>query len=78
MKKYLLIGPGIVAGISERHAVDIKNAIDWVEDPKKATADYEPAAKETQDRLTAIGIETELEEITSDKHQSKWVICKED
>jgi len=78
MKRYLLIGPDVVAGTRERHVVDIKNAIDWVDDPRKATADYEDAAKVTQDELTALGIKTELEEITYDKHQSKWVICKED
>jgi hypothetical protein len=73
MKKYLLIGPGIVAGVRERHAVDIKNAIDWVEDPEKATADYEAAAKATQERLADLGINTELVELAD----SKWVICKE-
>jgi hypothetical protein len=74
MKKYLLIGPDIFAGVRGRHVVDIKNAIDWVQDPKKATADYELSAKVTQEKLNALGTKTTLEEIAPDK----WVICKED
>jgi hypothetical protein len=73
MKKYLLIGPGIVAGVRERRVIDIKDAIDWVDDPKKATADYEQAAKATQEKLTALGTETTLEELGD----ARWVICKE-
>jgi hypothetical protein len=41
----------------------------WV-DPKKATADYEAAAKATQDKLTALGIKTELVELAD----AKWII----
>ncbi len=72
MKKYLLVSPDIVVRIRERYVVESKNAIDW------ATADYEEAAKATQDDLAALGIKTELEEIACEKHRSKWVICKVD
>ncbi len=78
MKKYLLVSPDIVVRIRERYVVESKNAIDWVEDPQQATADYEEAAKATQDDLAALGIKTELEEIACEKHRSKWVICKVD
>jgi hypothetical protein len=49
-------------------------AIDSVEDPKEATADYKEAAKATQDKLTALKVKTRSEEIASDK----WVICRRD
>jgi hypothetical protein len=73
MKKYLLIGPDIVAS-GERYAFDIKNAIDWVDSPDKATRDYEEAAKVTQGRLANLGVKTVLVQLSD----SKWVICKED
>jgi len=75
MKRYLTIGPEIMTRRgNEMHAAEIKSAIDWVEDPTKATADYEPAVKATQGRLTALGVKTELVKLSD----SKWVICKED
>jgi hypothetical protein len=76
MKKYLFVGPDIVAGSD---VVDIKDAIDWVDSPERATADFEAAAKETQKKFAELGINTELVEIP-DKLQmeSKWVICIED
>jgi hypothetical protein len=79
MKKYLFIGPDIVAGVGERYVVDIKSAIDWVDGPEEASADYEDAAKVTQGKLAELGIETHLEEIPHRRHPgSRWVICKED
>ncbi len=75
MKKYLLVGPDIVSG---RDMVDIADAINWVESPERATADYEAAAKETQKKFAELGIKTLLEEIPDQRHLcSSWVIYKE-
>jgi hypothetical protein len=63
--KYLLIGPDIVARIRERHVVDIKSPINWVDSPEKATADYEAAAKVTQRRLTEFGMKTRVRDGSS-------------
>jgi hypothetical protein len=76
MKKYLLIGPDIVA--NPKDVVDIKKAIDWVDSPDKATKEDKAAAKVTQDRLAALGVKTVLVEIPNERHGSQWVICKED
>jgi len=55
--------PDIVARIRERHVVDIKSPINWVDSPEKATANYEAAAKVTQRRLAELGLKTHLEEL---------------
>jgi len=78
MKKYLLIGANEFVGIQERYLQETKHSLNWVEDPKKATAkSEEAAAKAIQDDLTELGIKTELEEMKYER-QLRWVIYKED
>ena len=63
--KYLLIGPDIFARIRQRHVVDIKSPINWVDSPEKATADYEAAAKVTQRRLAELGMKSRVRDGSS-------------
>lgn len=63
----------------EKHVIQYRDSVEWVNTPEEATADYLPSAQETQRRVKdELGIETVLVEIR-DEHlmQSKWVISKQ-
>jgi hypothetical protein len=77
-KKYLLIGPPVPTGTSGHHVLDSRMAIEWVEDPDKATADYEQSMKQTQSDLTDLGIQTEVEASVSDRQYGKYILRKVD
>jgi hypothetical protein len=80
MKRYLRLGPEVGSTVSERHVVDIRSAIEWVDELDDATADYRPAAEVTRRRVKdQLGLETTLVEKPDPLlMQSKWVICIED
>jgi hypothetical protein len=80
MTKYLRTGP-IVTEAAGYLQTD-KTPFDWVDDLEKATTDYLPAIKATQDALKAQhGIETETLEVAFPaipQVGSKWAIVKKE
>ena len=79
MKRYLRAVP-VSPSIIEGYVVELKDSIEWVDSPDKATADYRAAVEVIQKKLKEqLGLETELVEIPYPRQmESKWVISKED
>jgi hypothetical protein len=79
VKKYLRLGQ-VTAGTSgDRYVQGLREAIEWVDSPERATADCRPAIDVTRQKLRdQLGIETTLVEIPDrNLMESKWVICRE-
>ena len=78
-RKYLRIGPpvaGAIIGVAEGY---ISGPSEWVPEITDATADYEPIARATQERLrNQNGLRTELEKVPGDQLMPKWVIFKDE
>ena len=79
MKRFLRALP-VSPSIIEGYVVELKDSIEWVDSPDKATADYRAAVEVIQKKLKEqLGLETELVEIPYPRQmESKWVISKED
>jgi len=79
-KKYLRLGEPIAGAVIGPWVGHIRGSSQWVGNIKDATADYEPAAKVTQEQLkNQLGLETTLEEVPDAQLLiSKWVVWKED
>jgi hypothetical protein len=81
-KSYLrLIEPAkLEPSAISNYVIDYRHSIEWVEDSKKATADYRSAAEVAQKKLKKqLDLDTELLEIPDPRQmQSKFVISKND
>lgn len=79
-KKYLRFGPIVAGAVIGPWVGHIRGSSEWVNDIKDATADYEVAAKVTQEQLkNELELETTLEKVPDALQMiPKWVICKED
>jgi hypothetical protein len=79
-KKYLRLGEPVAGVVIGPWVGHMRGSSTWVNNVKGATADYEPAAKVTQEQLkNQTGLETTLEEVPNAQLMiSKWVVCEED
>lgn len=79
-KKYLRLGQPVAGAVIGPWIGHIRGSSEWVYRIKDATADYEAAARVTQEQVKReLGLETTLEELPDAKLMiSKWVVCKED
>jgi hypothetical protein len=77
VKTYLYISPTPTKVSAQGYLETVQQAIEWVESPSDATADYLEAVQATQQKLKAQGIETTLEEIPNPRQMvPKYVISR--